>query len=85
MRDNTAMAEHEVRNEVERYIAVPGQALSYFIGRIRIDNLRAHARQRLGRAFDLAEFHHQVLSCGNVPLDVLDRVVEDWIETREMM
>ena len=79
MRDNTALSGTDVDNEIDRYIAAPGQALSYMIGRIRIDQLRSRARQQMGAAFDIAEFHHRLLCDGSVPLDTLDDVIAEWI------
>jgi uncharacterized protein (DUF885 family) len=64
--------------EVDRYIAVPGQALGYLVGQREILRLRDHARSRLGAAFDLRDFHSAVLDHGSVPLTVLGRIVSDW-------
>jgi uncharacterized protein (DUF885 family) len=74
MRDNTALSESNIANEVDRYIVWPGQATAYMIGRLRIRSLRDQARQRLGAAFDLRAFHDAVLSSGPVPLDTLDEI-----------
>jgi uncharacterized protein (DUF885 family) len=73
MRENTALSETNIANEVDRYIAAPGQALAYMIGRLRIRELRQRAAEQPG--FDIRDFHHRVLSQGSVPLDVLDEVV----------
>jgi uncharacterized protein (DUF885 family) len=81
MRDNTALSEVNIANEVDRYIAAPGQALGYLIGRIRIRELRSAAQTTLGPRFDIREFHHQVLGHGPLPLDTLGEVVTTW--TRE--
>jgi uncharacterized protein (DUF885 family) len=64
--------------EVDRYIAVPGQALGYLVGQREILRLRDDARSRLGPAFDLRDFHSAVLDHGSVPLTVLGRIVSDW-------
>ena len=64
--------------EVDRYIAVPGQALGYLVGQREILRLREDARSRLGAAFDLRDFHSAVLDHGSVPLTVLGRIVSDW-------
>lgn len=74
MRDNTALSESNIANEVDRYIAWPGQATAYMVGRLRIRSLREQARERLGAAFDLRAFHDAVLSSGPVPLDTLDEL-----------
>lgn len=69
--------------EVERYVAWPGQACAYMIGMLRIVELREHARQALGPKFSLPAFHDVVLRNGSVPLDVLGEVVERWIKAQK--
>ena len=68
--------------EVERYCATPGQACSYKLGHTVFIGLRANAKQRLGARFDIKDFHDAVLSCGRVPLDILQRVGADWLKTQ---
>jgi len=70
-------------SEVERYVVMPGQACSYKIGMLKILELRAKAKQELGAKFSLKEFHNVVLRTGEVPLDVLSQVVDDWISARK--
>jgi uncharacterized protein (DUF885 family) len=78
LRDNTAMGELEIGNEIDRYIAMPGQALSYMVGRLEIQRIRAAAEDRLGERFDIRAFHDVVLTSGPLPLAVLDQVVRAW-------
>jgi uncharacterized protein (DUF885 family) len=82
MLDNSGMSRTEVVAEVERYIAIPGQALAYKIGQMTILRLRAEAEHALGRRFDLRDFHAQVLMTGALPMPVLERKIRDWIAER---
>ena len=68
-----------IASEVDRYIAWPGQSLSYMIGQIKIQELRALAEKELGPKFDIRTFHDVVLRNGTLPLDILDEQVRDWI------
>ncbi|MCE3005062.1 MAG: DUF885 domain-containing protein [Xanthomonadaceae bacterium] len=83
MTENTALSEHEIRTEVDRYISWPGQALSYYLGMLRIKALRAEAERELGPRFDLRAFHDAVLETGSVPLPVLSDHVRGWIAARK--
>jgi uncharacterized protein (DUF885 family) len=80
MWNNTATTRENVSNEINRYIAWPGQALAYMIGRREIRRLRDLAQQRLGSSFDPRTFHGVVLGNGAVPLGVLEQVVNRWLE-----
>jgi uncharacterized protein (DUF885 family) len=80
MWDNTATTFANVRNEIDRYISWPGQALAYAVGRREIRRLRGVAEQRLGSRFDVRAFHGTVLGHGAVPLDVLDGIVHRWLD-----
>ena len=77
--ENTAKSQLDIENEVDRYIAWPGQALAYKIGQLKILELRMKAEQELGEKYDIKDFHHEVLKRGSVPLDILDEYINDWI------
>lgn len=79
LRDRTALSEHEVTTEVDRYISWPAQALSYKLGELAIVALRAQAERDLGPKFDLKAFHDTVLAQGSVPLPVLEQQVRAWV------
>jgi uncharacterized protein (DUF885 family) len=79
--DNEAESEDGITSEIERYMANPGQALSYKIGQLKIRELRARAKATLGDKFDIREFHHQVLETGCIPLALLENKIDKWIET----
>lgn len=79
LRDNTALSEHEVTTEVDRYISWPGQALSYKLGELTIMRLRREAEAALGPKFDVRAFHDAVLAQGSVPLPVLESQVRAWV------
>ncbi|MCL7714712.1 DUF885 domain-containing protein [Stenotrophomonas mori] len=83
LRDHTALSEHEVTTEVDRYISWPAQALSYKLGEIAIVRLRAQAEKALGERFDIKSFHDAVLEQGSVPLPVLEQQIQAYIEERK--
>jgi uncharacterized protein (DUF885 family) len=79
MSHRTALSQHEIETEIDRYISWPGQALSYMLGNIRIRSLREEAQIALGAQFDLRAFHDTLLETGSVPLPVLSAHVRAWI------
>lgn len=80
---HTAMDEQNINTEIDRYIAWPGQALSYKVGQMKILELRARAQKELGSKFDLRSFHDAVLDQGPLPLDVLEAKIEQWIAAQK--
>ncbi|HEX8571714.1 MAG TPA: DUF885 domain-containing protein [Allosphingosinicella sp.] len=80
---NSGMSRTEVTAEVERYIAIPSQALAYKVGALTIQRLKAKAQKALGARFDPREFHAQVLMTGSLPMAVLEKKVDDWIATKK--
>jgi len=78
---NSAVAEARAVAEAERFMAIPGQALSYKIGQLKIQELRERAETAMGENFDIREFHAQVLETGELPLGVLEARIDRWIET----
>jgi uncharacterized protein (DUF885 family) len=79
LRDNTALSEHEITTEVDRYISWPGQALSYYLGMMAIREARTKAEQALGPKFNIRAFHDTVLELGSVPLPILSARVDRFI------
>jgi len=83
------MMEHEAISlqgataEIERYMAIPGQALGYKIGALKIAELRNRYQKELGSAFNLADFHDNILKDGALPLDVLENKMNDWAEKQK--
>src|SRR5579864_1111310 len=81
--EHTAMDDQNIETEVDRYIAWPGQALSYNMGQMKILELRERAQKELGPKFDLRAFHDAVLDQGPLPLDVLETKITEWIQERK--
>ena len=79
---NSAVKEARAVSEAERYMAIPSQALAYKIGQLKISALRAKAEEALGEKFDIREFHNQVLLDGALPLSVLEKKIDRWIESK---
>jgi uncharacterized protein (DUF885 family) len=81
--DHSAINETSVQAETDRYIAWPSQALAYKTGQLKILELRDRAKKELGAKFDIRAFHDQVLDSGALPLDVLDKRINDWITAQK--
>lgn len=79
--DNEAESEASITAEIERYMAIPGQALSYKIGQLKILELRAKAESELGDNFDIKAFHNEILDSGSLPLALLEEKVNNWINS----
>ena len=76
---NSGKPEHDIAVEIDRYIVWPGQALGYMVGKLKFEELRRRAEERLGDDFDVREFHDRVLENGAVPLSVLERHIDEWL------
>jgi uncharacterized protein (DUF885 family) len=83
MKDNEAIDDQNATAEIERYMAIPAQALSYKIGQLKILELRKKAESALGNKFNLALFHDEVLKYGCLPLDVLENIINRWIQKQQ--
>jgi uncharacterized protein (DUF885 family) len=84
MLDNSSLGETETKSEVERYIAIPSQALAYKIGAMTIQRLRAKAERELGPRFDIKDFHAQVLMTGSLPMTILEKKIDSWITAKKV-
>ena len=82
MQENTPLAMNNIRNEVDRYITTPGQALAYKTGQLEILKMRQQAKDKLGTNFDIKGFHDTVLGAGAVSLPVLQGRVDEWVTAR---
>ncbi len=83
MLDNSGTSRTDATAEVERYIAIPGQALAYKVGQLTILKLKARAKAALGDGFDPRDFHAQVLMTGALPMAVLEKKIDDWIASKK--
>ncbi|XP_070532778.1 uncharacterized protein [Ptychodera flava] len=80
LQENTAMGYHNIISEIDRYITWPGQACAYKIGELKIRELREKSKKELGDKFDVRAFHEAFLSCGCVPISVLEKVIDEYIQ-----
>jgi uncharacterized protein (DUF885 family) len=83
MADNTALTLLNIANEVDRYIALPGQALAYKTGELKIRELRSWAERELGSHFDVRAFHEVLLRDGALPLNILETIIQNWIAAQK--
>ncbi len=81
-RENAAKTEHDIVNEIDRYIGNPGQALAYKVGQLRILAIRRNAETALGDDFDIRAFHDELLGGGALPLDLLEQRMDAWVESQ---
>ncbi|HVM09242.1 MAG TPA: DUF885 domain-containing protein [Acidimicrobiales bacterium] len=81
--ENSTATMHEIRSEIDRYLSIPGQALTYKLGELTIQRLRREASAALGSGFDLRSFHDLMLGAGPLPLDVLEERTRAWINHRD--
>jgi uncharacterized protein (DUF885 family) len=81
--EHTTESEEAATYEVDRYISGPGQAVSYLLGRLEISRLRQLAEERLGKRFDISDFHDRLLEDGSITLSVLQQKIERWVESED--
>ncbi|MCI0715956.1 MAG: DUF885 domain-containing protein [Chlorobi bacterium] len=82
MRTHTPTSDHDIKSEIDRYISWSGQALAYKIGEMKIKELRRKAQEKLGSKFDVRAFHDNVLKNGAIPLPLLEKKIDEWIESQ---
>jgi len=80
-KENAAKTEQDIVNEVDRYLIMPGQALAYKIGQLKIMELKEKSKKKLGDKYNIKDFHHVILGEGALPLDVLEEKVNQYIQS----
>lgn len=80
--NNTSGSERQCEGMVERHIVMPSQATAYKVGMMKILELRENAKTKLGDSFDIREYHDVVLSNGAIPLDLLEKLVDEWVASK---
>ena len=80
-KENAAKTEQDIVNEVDRYLVMPGQALAYKIGQLKIMELKEKSKKKLGDKYNIKDFHHVILGEGALPLDVLEEKVNQYIQS----
>jgi uncharacterized protein (DUF885 family) len=78
--NNSSSSDAAIKSEIRRYFVLPGQATSYKVGMLKIQALRKKAEDMLGDKFDIREFHDAILGGGAVPLTIMERLVDNWID-----
>jgi uncharacterized protein (DUF885 family) len=78
--DHEAESENSIISEIERYMAGPGQALSYKIGELKIEELKAKAEENMGDKFDIRQFHNKLLESGCLPLNIMEAKIDNWMK-----
>ncbi len=79
-KENAAKTEQDIINEIDRYLVMPGQALAYKIGQLKIMELKNRSKEILNDKFDIKEFHHVILGEGALPLDILEENIDEYIQ-----
>ncbi|MEZ5007192.1 MAG: DUF885 domain-containing protein [Chitinophagales bacterium] len=83
LKENLPITEPDIISEIDRYIAMPGQALAYKIGELKLKALRANAEKQLGDKFDVKSFHDAILENGSLPLSILESNIDEWIKNNQ--
>ena len=82
-KENAAKTEQDIVNEIDRYLVMPGQALAYKIGQLKIMELKNRSKEILNDKFDIKEFHHVILGEGALPLDILEEKIDEYIQNTQ--